>query len=451
MITKLLKHLATGAGQVVHQPRILFVLLLVVAFPILLTVMFQQFQDVATDNYSTAARLRIGTVHDSSASIVQATKADTATLAQYVQMTLESNPDIFDMVLAREEGDEIIIVAGRDSDAVGSQVLDTTPYTRALATPGRPLAFEFYAEGERFWDTTSSFSHNGETWYVVTRQTFLNFDTVMANRELVAYGVLGFAFLFLFGLGYWLIRDIDYKTKYNQLSQKLEEQSAISNLIVHELRSPLTAMRGYASMITEQTDVAPNIKEHAVRITDSTERLIHLVNDFLEVVRLQSGQLSVSLAPAVVGTIISKVADELRPLANEKNLELVLEVDAAMPVELMTDAARLHQVLTNVTSNAIKYTPSGRITIELRDSRKSVEIRVKDTGTGINADDQQKLFAPFFRVQSEYTSGVTGTGLGMWITKQLVARLGGTIGIESIKNVGTNVVLTFNKQAFSTK
>lgn len=445
MITETLILLTNGAKQVLHQPRIMFVLLLVIVFPVLLTAMLQQFLLVASDNYSTAARQRIGTVHDATALLGQATNIDVTVINSYIKDMLTANQDIKEMVVAKQTDGGIVLVSSNDEQSIGGIVQDESPYTRALAVAGDPIAAEFFVKGERFWDTTSSFTHNNERWFVVTRQSFGNFDDVLFNREVIAYGVLGLAFIFLFGLGYWLIRDIDYKTKYQFIQQKLDEQGQISNMIAHELRSPLTAMRGYASMISEHTKEGEQIHEHATRITDATERLVRLVNDFLEVARLQSGQLAIVPAPVTLSKIITHACDELRPLAVEKNLELLADVVGTETLILMSDEARLHQILTNLTSNAIKYTPSGRVTVELRDTRRTVEIRVKDTGTGISADDQKKLFAPFFRVQSEYTSTVTGTGLGMWITKKLIERLGGTIGIESIKGVGTQIVVTFTK------
>lgn len=451
MITKLLLLLASGAKQVIHQPRILFVLILVIVFPALLTIMLQQFLAVASDNYTTAARQRIGTVHDTASILFRSTNADAAVLNIYIAEMLRANPDISEMVLAKQTDDGIVLVASNDESSIGGTVTDEAPYTRSLVTQGNPIAAEFFVKGERFWDTTSSFVYENERWFIVTRQSFGNFDTVLLNREMIAYSVLVLAFLFLFGLGYWLVRDIDYQTKYSLIRQKLDEQGQISNMIAHELRAPLTAMRGYASMISEHTNEGEQIHEHASRITDATERLVRLVNDFLEVARLQSGQLAIVPASVTLATVITHACDELRPLAEQKKLELVSDVTGAETISILSDEARLHQILANITSNAIKYTPSGRVTIELRDNRKTVEIRVKDTGTGISADDQKRLFAPFFRVQSEYTSTVTGTGLGMWITKQLIENLGGTIGIESIKNVGTNVVITFRKDFFESK
>ena len=101
------------------------------------------------------------------------------------------------------------------------------------------------------------------------------------------------------------------------------------------------------------------------------------------------------------------------------------------------------QVVTNIVTNAIKYTESGSVTLECAYKTNILTIKVKDTGTGISADDQQKLFAPFTRVGGVDDSAITGSGLGMWITKQLVELLGGSVGVESIEGIGTHIVMTF--------
>jgi signal transduction histidine kinase len=96
-------------------------------------------------------------------------------------------------------------------------------------------------------------------------------------------------------------------------------------------------------------------------------------------------------------------------------------------------------------SNAIKYTQNGAIELSIEEKSAYIEVRVKDTGMGISAEDQKKLFAPFFRVANEDVSKITGTGLGMWITKQLIELMGATIGVESIKGVGTHIVISIPK------
>jgi len=222
----------------------------------------------------------------------------------------------------------------------------------------------------------------------------------------------------------------------------MEDRDMFSNVIAHEFRTPLTAIKGYASFLEESDTLEAENKRFANNIRVSAERLVVLVNDFLEVARLQSGNLEFTKEPTDVRKVLKKVTEDLQISASEKDLKLVY-TPASQPIILNTDSARLIQVVTNILSNSIKYTESGEIELECKKSGGQVIIRVKDTGTGISAEDQKKLFAPFTRVGEVDKSTILGSGLGMWITQQFVGLLGGDIGVESIKGVGTHVVITF--------
>lgn len=131
----------------------------------------------------------------------------------------------------------------------------------------------------------------------------------------------------------------------------------------------------------------------------------------------------------------------MKPLADIKNLSL----KSHLPIETVlswTDEKRLEQVLTNIINNAIKYTDKGEVSVTLESSRVFTVITIADTGGGISAEDQKKLFTPFVRVGSEdQNKKIVGSGLGMWITKQLIAQLNAEISLESIKGVGTHVII----------
>ena len=250
--------------------------------------------------------------------------------------------------------------------------------------------------------------------------------------------------MFILALAYWHIRLTDYRYLYIKVRKANEMKDLLTNMIAHELRAPLTAIRGYASMIGEATQ-DPDQQIYAVRVKDSAERLLVIVNDLLEVARIQSGKLSVEKEVFDVSEVIIAVTDELHVSALEKNIKL--SHTGAIETHLIEgDRKRLHQAMTNLVSNAIKYTKDGAIELVIEEKVATVEVRVKDTGMGISAEDQKKLFAPFFRVENEDVSKITGSGLGMWITKQLLELMGAKIGVESIKGVGTHVVVKLNKQ-----
>ena len=188
----------------------------------------------------------------------------------------------------------------------------------------------------------------------------------------------------------------------------------------------------------------PEQQKHAKRITDSAERLLTIVNDLLDVARIQSGKLAFQKENFDVSEVVIAVIDELHISAQEKNI-ILKHIGTDTSHVVMGDRMRLHQAITNLVSNAIKYTKDGEIELSVAQKFNKVIVRVKDTGMGISAEDQKQLFAPFFRVKNDDVSQITGTGLGMWITKQLIELMGAKIGVESIKGVGTHIVVTLDK------
>ena len=179
-------------------------------------------------------------------------------------------------------------------------------------------------------------------------------------------------------------------------------------------------------------------------VEDATKRLAVLIDDLLNVSRIEQGRMKIISKPVNIKNIIEDTIKELKIQADEKNLSLkFITHDNNFPL-INIDNDRLKQVLINLIGNAIKYTPQGSVKIitEEKDN-KILELRIKDTGIGMSTDDRERLFEKFYRVQNERTKNITGTGLGLWITKRLVELMGGKIKVDSIENIGTQVTLVW--------
>jgi signal transduction histidine kinase len=300
---------------------------------------------------------------------------------------------------------------------------------------------EFAIDGKRTWRAYRRVVIDNTYYYTFSELDLSRTDSIMSARRQQSYFGLTFIFAFLMALAYWLHRQTHWLAAYDALQTVLKERDLFSNMIAHEFRSPLTAIKGYASFLEESKNLLPDERRFTSNIRQSAEHLVALVSDFLEVARLQSGKLKVEKQSIDVRTVVEKTVENLIGMANEKGLELKYD-PGTQPIIFETDGTRLLQVLTNLVTNAIKYTSTGSVELRCTPDYKSVVIRVMDTGMGISADDQQKLFAPFTRVGGVDGGQITGTGLGMYITKQLITVLNGTIGFESIKDVGTHLVVT---------
>jgi len=211
--------------------------------------------------------------------------------------------------------------------------------------------------------------------------------------------------------------------------------------VSHEFRTPLTSIRGYAELLQE-AGLATQELDYVNVIDRNSARLAGLVEDLLLMAQIQSGGLPLELKEVVLNHLIARAGEAAKPFATSKNIDL----DIATEPELVTtqaDAERLGQVLDNLVSNAIKYTPDGGgVSIRMTHTGDAATIAVSDTGIGIPQDEQAQMFGRFFRSSNARDSGIEGSGLGLAITRGIVEAHGGTIGFDSVEGVGTTFRLT---------
>ena len=442
MISNVLYMLSRGWAQVRNNTKLLFICVVLFIFPLLFVVVLERFYAVADANIQTMDNNAIGMYQDS----VAVTSAQAIENAQEViEQVVATNPDITDTRIYKTIApDTVEVIYSLEADLVGSTTTTPLLLRTTLQETGQTFTTTVYRGSNRSVQAARAMpTSDNTTLYLYSEHSRSSIDTVLAQRKQDAYIALTVIFVFLISLAYWISRQSDWENKYSRLSATLAERDLFSNMIAHEFRTPLTAIKGYASFLQESTTLSAEEQRFADTIRESAERLVLLVNDFLEVARIQSGRMTLELTEVDVRTPIKRVVDSLRQEAEHKGLELSYTA-GLQPQPLNTDQNRFVQILTNIISNSIKYTNKGSVTISCETERGGIVIRVKDTGMGISAEDQEKLFTPFSRVGGVEKTATTGTGLGMWITKQMIELLGGTIAIESIKDVGTHAVLHFN-------
>jgi len=212
----------------------------------------------------------------------------------------------------------------------------------------------------------------------------------------------------------------------------------------HELRTPLTAIKGYVGLLREKKDLQTDeqTSHFLENISISANRLDDLVNDVLEVSRVEGNRLPMEIIELDPADIIAQSVDEMKTKAEAMGLALKYEPLGA-PVIIRADKDRLKQVLINLIGNAVKYTLKGSIDVSVKTKGKELLITVADTGIGMSAESQANLFQKFYRIQNEQTKNVTGTGLGLWITREIVKKMDGSISVESIEGVGSHFTVHF--------
>jgi signal transduction histidine kinase/DNA-binding response OmpR family regulator len=209
----------------------------------------------------------------------------------------------------------------------------------------------------------------------------------------------------------------------------------------HELRTPLNAILGFSSLMRNEPGISGEQKKTLDIINRSGENLLNLINDVLDMAKVEAGSITVENTPFDLGEMVRDVIDLMRVRAEEKGLHLLLDQSSEFPRFVRGDMAKLRQVIINLVGNAIKFTPQGGVTLRLSarptdmPKRMMLIIEVEDTGIGISAEDQSRIFDPFVQVNN--LTYQKGTGLGLTITQKFVDKMGGRISVESTPGKGS--------------
>ncbi|MDD5098471.1 MAG: HAMP domain-containing sensor histidine kinase, partial [Candidatus Pacebacteria bacterium] len=269
-------------------------------------------------------------------------------------------------------------------------------------------------------------------------------DTILSIVLIRSYWILIVTVLFIILLLFANSRLFEYSILYNKIKEVDAMKDEFISMASHELRTPITVIKGYVEMVLEDTSsgLSNDAKENLNIVNSSADRLASLIEDMLNVSRIEQGRLKIETKEMDVWPLIEETVKEMKVQSNQKGLELsaILEPDAKSMVNI--DKDRFKQVLINIIGNSIKYTPSGSVEIKVKNNReKNLVVMIKDTGIGMSAKDREKLFQKFYRVKTQKTESITGTGLGLWITKQIIELMNGTISVDSMEGVGTQVTI----------
>ena len=241
-------------------------------------------------------------------------------------------------------------------------------------------------------------------------------------------------------------------TELKQREQEAEEASRAKSQFLanmsHELRTPMNAILGYTELIADNIygELPEKASEVVGRIEHNGHHLLGLINDILDLSKIEAGQLELVLSDYSLKDTIDSVVSTVEPLAAEKSLDLKTEVDADLPATL-GDEQRITQVLLNLVGNAIKFTDSGEVAVAVSRSDSTFTIAVSDTGAGISEDDQRQIFEEFRQADNSSTREKGGTGLGLAIAKRIIEMHGGRIWVESALGEGATFLFTLPVRA----
>ena len=218
----------------------------------------------------------------------------------------------------------------------------------------------------------------------------------------------------------------------------------------HELRTPMNAIIGMTDLALEE-EVSETVRDYLQTARDSADLLLGLINDILDFSKIESGKFTLDVVEFDLRDLIDETLKVFAPRAAEKRLELVGQIDPGVPERVVGDPRRLQQILTNLVSNAVKFTESGDVRVRVvaessPHGRARLNFEVRDTGAGISQENQQRIFAPFTQADPSLTRRHGGTGLGLAITSELIRLMEGRLRLESELGRGSVFAFSIERQ-----
>jgi signal transduction histidine kinase/ActR/RegA family two-component response regulator len=310
--------------------------------------------------------------------------------------------------------------------------------------------------------------------WIVNRYLDASFDVILKDNPAIIVLIIIALQLLIFVIIYAVAGHINHN-KQKQFTQELEKNLAIINTqnqkltiaseqaqaankaksnflfnMSHDIRTPMNAIIGFTDLAKRHLDDEELLKDYLAKISSSSELLLGLINDVLEMARIENGKAQLNVLPEDILEILNQIDTVLRASAEAKHHEFIFQNDIKHQY-LVIDRLKFNQIMINVISNAIKYTPDGgHILVQTTELDSPIEdyaklqIIIKDDGIGMSEEFQKNIFEPFEREKNSTVSKITGTGLGMAITKSLVDLMGGSITLESKLDVGSTFTINLS-------
>lgn len=446
-----------GIEKIKSNPQLVYTILVAVVITGAFVFMAQTFIGIANSAQERLINVRMGSLQDAFVSFAGDNFNDTDYLNKKISDIIHNNETILNFRIVTRKAPNIEnqqenpvqynIIA---SNSV-KEINDTDPdagflYLLASSDPSNSITIQFERDGERLFNTARAITDTSGNvlGVIMTTQTLSQADKAIENSIVNSIILLVVILVFIMFLFLRHSKIIDYTILYKKLKEVDQLKDDFMSMASHELRTPLAIIRGYIEFIEGVPDLSKEAKDYASKIDASAKDLDLLVNDMLDVNRIQQGRMSFKFEKINPTELLEAVISSFMITAKNKNLALSFETrEVDRNVKINVDQDRLKQVLVNLIGNAIKYTEKGEVKVRQYVEDKKLYIRVSDTGFGISAEEQKKLFEKFYRIRTKETENIRGTGLGLWITAEIVKEMKGFIFVESIKGVGSHFIISF--------
>lgn len=457
MFNFIFENLKRGIYKIKNNPQLFYTVSVAILIIGSFVFMADRFVSIANDAQERLINIRVGSIQDSFVSFAGDRINDPEYLNNKIAEIVSTNETIrnFRIIIKKNiveqstttVSNDYMVLVSNDKSQIG--MLDPQAeflYKLASSDPNHSLTIKLNDNGERLFQTARAIKdmEGSVSGVVMTTQTLSQADQ-MINTDIRNSLILLVAIIVLIMLLFLRhSKIIDYMELYKKLKEVDQLKDDFVSMASHELRTPLTIIRGYAEYIREAKELLPETKDFAEKIDISAKNLDNLVGDILDVSKIQQGRMSFKMERVSPSEILDSLMNSFVLPAKEKGLSILFDKAGVSKNQIvLADKDRLKQILVNLIGNAVKYTKKGGVNVRQYTERGNLYIRVSDTGVGISSEERERLFEKFYRIRTKETEDIRGTGLGLWITAQMVKEMKGSISVESIKGVGSHFIVSF--------
>jgi signal transduction histidine kinase len=453
----LYSNLKKGVKKVKDNPQLIYTIVVAIFIAISFLFMANRFMNIANEAQERLINVRIGSLQDAFVSFAQDKISDPEYLNKKIKEIVKTNETIksFKVVVKEiindpETASTLVIykiIASNNQEEVGQRD-EQVQFIFSLASgdPAYSVTTIFKENEERMFKTTRAITdEQGKILgVVITTQTLsladIAIEADIKNSQIILIVVI--ILIMLLFLRHSKI--IDYMDLYKKLKGVDQLKDDFISMASHELRTPLSIIRGYAEFAKEAPELSTETKDYISKIDISTKELDSLVADILDVSRIEQGRMSFEFEKINPKELIEQIVNSLVIPAKDKGLSISFDKSAVEEKDFTNvDVNRLKQILVNLVGNAVKYTNQGEVKVRQYKEKKYLYIRISDTGIGMTEEEKKRLFEKFYRIRTKETENIRGTGLGLWITAQMIKQMNGNISVESIKGVGSHFIVSF--------
>jgi len=422
---------------------------LLILLPVMLVVNTLVFTSSARGDFDIELRRKAVLANEIFGNTIKDSLDDSEFVQRAIDEIVDTRDDVIDISVSLPlENGKFLVLAAKDESSAGLQ-FENLQYNIILEHQADRDSVATLLKSEeigRVWRTATPIFDGNTVVAISSLDLSLSEEDALVAKSLQRSFFIMLATVIATVLLLWNhFKFVEYAQLFRKLKEADQLKSDFLSVATHELKAPMTAIKGYVANVMDGTagSVSMEAMEQLNVVINQTDRLNALVQDLLNVSRIEQGRIEITMEAVVVADIIKPLVGRYQRQADAKSIKIVYEEPAA-GTAVVADKGRFEEIMTNLIDNAVKYSNKGTVTVSHKIDGKALITSVKDSGIGMSSTERERLFQRFYRVKNAKTKEIGGTGLGLWIIKQYVEKMHGQIRVESMENVGTEFIVVLN-------